>query len=140
MYIILLILWNFLVAPPTAFPEWAAEQIASAVDTTTPVRLVWNQSVAPPNVESALLARGVVLTTSVAAARIEVATEETASGDIHMTVRSIDASGLLMSSQRLTYSSPKSAFRKTFDRFASPALITAATGLTIYLLYNVRSR
>lgn len=140
MYIILLILWNTLAPPPSTFPEWAAEQIASVVNGPSPVRVVWNQGLAPAEVESALLARGLTLTTSVASARIEVTTEDTASGDIHLTVRSIDATGLVISSERRTYSSPKSTFRKTFDRFASPALITAATGLTIYLLYNVRSR
>lgn len=140
MYIILLILLNSVFAPPTGFPDWAADRIYATLKGQEPVRLVWNQSIAPSDIEAALLSRGVVLSTSVAAARIEVTTEESVIGDIHMTVRSIDASGLLVASERHTYPSMKSVFRKTFDRFASPALITAATGLTIYLLYNVRSR
>jgi len=140
MYIILLILLNSVFAPPTGFTDWAVDRISNAVSLNEPVRLVWNQSTAPSDIESGLLTRGVVLSTSVAAARIEVTTEESVTGDIRMTVRFVDASGLLIASELHVYPSKKSAFRKTFDRFASPALITAATGLTIYLLYNVRSR
>jgi hypothetical protein len=140
MYTILLILWNSLFVPPAGFSDWAADRISNAVNVQEPVRLVWNQSTAPTDIEAGLLTRGVVLSTSVAAARIEVTTQESVTGDIRMSVRFIDASGLLIASELHVYPSKKSSFRKTFDRLASPALITAATGLTIYLLYNVRSR
>jgi hypothetical protein len=140
MYTILLILWNVFFVPPAGFSEWAAERIVESANGQAPIRLVWNQSVAPSDIESAALAKGVVLTTSMMAARIEITTEETVTGDIVMTLRSMDASGQLLSSNRHTYPSSKSGFRKAFDRFASPALVTVATGLTIYLLYNVRSR
>lgn len=87
-----------------------------------------------------MLQRGVVITTSVSAARMEVLTEESRVGDIHLTVRMMDANGLLISSERHTYRKQTSRWRRTFDRFASPVLVTAATGITVYLLYNVRSR
>lgn len=140
MYIFLLILWSLHLSDPPAFAVWAADILSESARAQSPVRLVWNQSTPPSDVESLMLNRGAVLTTSIAAARLEVLTEENAFGDIHMTVRMIDAQGLLLSSTRHTYRQPGSRWKRTFDRFASPALVTAATGLTIYLLYNVRSR
>lgn len=140
MYIILLILWNLNLSAPPDFNHWAAEILSESAKGHTSVRLVWNQQTPPSEIESAVLKQGVILTTSIAAARLEVLTEENAFGDIHMTVRMIDAQGLLLSSDRYTYRKQSSGWRRTFDRFASPTLVTAATGLTIYLLYNVRSR
>ena len=140
MYILLLILWSLNLTEPPAFAVWATEILSETASAHAPVRLVWNQSTPPSDVESLLLNRGVALSTSIVAARIEVLTEENAYGDIHMTVRMIDSQGLLLSSSRYTYKKPGSGWKRTFDRFASPALVTAATGLTIYLLYNVRSR
>jgi hypothetical protein len=140
MYIILLILWTTFFAPPTGFSEWAADRFVESANGQTPVRIVWNQQTAPTEIEQALLSRGFVLTTSVAAARIEAVTEESAFGDIHLILRTIDANGRLLASNRYTFPSQTSGFRKLFNRFATPALMTAATGLTIYLLYNVRSR
>lgn len=140
MYTILLILWTLFFTPPTGFNDWAADRLAESASGQAPIRIVWNQGQAPTEIENALLARGVALTTSMVAARMEVTTEESPMGDIHMTVRTMDPDGQLLGSIRHTFPSPKSGFRKLFDRFASPALVTAATGLTIYLLYNVRSR
>lgn len=140
MYTILLILWTLFFAPPAGFSEWAADRLVESASGQSPVRIVWNQQIAPTGIEQALLTRGFAMTTSVAAARIEVTTEESPMGDIHMTVRTIDPNGQLLGSSRHTFPSQKSGFRKLFDRWASPVLVTAATGLTIYLLYNVRSR
>ncbi len=141
MYIIALIFLNLLFQFPSGFPEWAAQHIVLAVGSDpTPVRIVWNQQSPPVEVESSLLKRGLALTTSIAAPRIEITTTETRSGDIELSLRSMDADGIILRSEKHRYSNPKTGWRKHMDRYAAPVFITAATGLTVYLLYNVRSR
>lgn len=140
MYIIALILWNINLAPTPDFTVWAVRILTKSAIGQSPVRLVWNQQIAPSEIESQLLAEGVVLTTVVSAARIEVVTDESLSGDIFMSVRVMDVNGTLVSSERYVYQKKMSRWRRAFDRFANPVMVTAATGLTIYLLYNVRSR
>lgn len=140
MYIFLLILGSLNLSEPPGFASWASDILSEAARGQTPVRLVWNQGTAPADIESQLLLRGVVLTTAMTAARIEATTQELANGDIRLTLRLIDAAGLVLNTGSQLYRKPGPAWKRNFDRIAAPILVTAATGLTIYLLYNVRSR
>lgn len=120
---------------------WIADRITDTVaDHPGPYRLVWNEGQAPQTVEAALLHAGLALTTRFDAARIEVRYVESATGDVDMAIRVMDADGVLIASKRHQRKADLPTWRRLWTKVASPLLVTAATGITVYLLYNVRSR
>lgn len=120
---------------------WIASRIMETADRQPgPFRLVWNGEQAPGDLEQALLERGLRLTTAMDAARIEIRHETGPAGDVSLHVRVMDAQGYVLASQTHRKASDLPAWRRVWMRVASPVLVTAATGITVYLLYNVRSR
>ncbi len=139
---IVILLLFFLIPPPVDMDMWASDQILNvASNLEGPFRIVWNQqNLTPTAVEQMLLNKGMSLSTAMDAARIEITYRELNSMDVDMGIRVLDRDGLLLRSESVTYRAPRSGFRRVMNRIGTPLLVTAATGITVYLLYNVRSR
>lgn len=139
---IVILLIVILIPPPVDKDSWASNQILNAVsELEGPFRIVWNQQNSTPvGVEQMLLRRGLILSTAMDAARIEINYLELNSKDVDMTIRVLDRDGMLLRSELVNYRVPRSGFHRVMERIGTPLLVTAATGITVYLLYNVRSR
>jgi hypothetical protein len=105
-----------------------------------PFRVVWNGETAPADIEHQLLIKGLTLTTALDAARVEIRHQTGPTGDTELHIRVLDADGVVLSSRSHRRTSDLPTWKRAWLRYASPVLITAATGITVYLLYNVRSR
>jgi len=142
MNTIVILLLFVLNPPPVDMDSWTSDQILSvASNLEGPFRIVWNQQNSTPvGVEQTLLGKGLALTTAMDAARIEITYYELNSKDVDMNIRILDRDGMLLRSESFTYRSPRSGLRRVMNRIGTPLLVTAATGITVYLLYNVRSR
>lgn len=139
---IVILLLFILIPPPVDMDSWASDQILNAASNLEgPFRIVWNQqNTTPVGVEQTLLSKGLALSAAMDAARIEITYHELNSKDVDMSIRVLDRDGVLLRSESASYRAPRSGFRRMMNRIGTPLLVTAATGITVYLLYNVRSR
>lgn len=121
--------------------DWIASRIVETAGSASgPFRIVWNGGTIPGEVERALLESGLPMTAAMDAPRMEITQHTSPAGDIDLHVRLLDASGAVLASDRYRRPSDLPAWRRAWMRVASPVLVTTATGITVYLLYNVRSR
>jgi hypothetical protein len=133
--------WLLLVLLMSPESDWIASKIMETAGSATgPFRIVWNGGSLPADIEGALLESGLPMTTAMDAARMEITQVTSPAGHIDLRVRLLDASGAVLASEGYRRPSDLPAWRQVWMRVASPVLVTAATGITVYLLYHVRSR